>query len=257
MARYDDLINNLLGKYIIGEGNRDVRDKKNKPKRSKGAPEQKFDKDEPDDDDTTLRKHGLKENIEGVGLAGIMGMGGTGEKYAPPGWSFVHDEDAEEHDKTGHLSDKELLAQVRKRGTAGKALLARAKSEIRNHKSITPETRDALARDLYAPWADEDESHKEKTFGGNKGDRVRRYNKKTGRKSEVRDYGSGSHPEESEERPSAGLSKKKKSAVAKKARAGGDIGKKGKGFDKVAKAAGGGEKGQKIAAAAMWKNVKR
>ena len=184
-------------------------------------------------------------------------MGGTGEKYAPPGWSFVHDEDAEEHDKTGHLSDKELLAQVRKRGTAGKALLARAKSEIRNHKSITPETRDALARDLYAPWADEDESHKEKTFGGNKGDRVRRYNKKTGRKSEVRDYGSGSHPEESEERPSAGLSKKKKSAVAKKARAGGDIGKKGKGFDKVAKAAGGGEKGQKIAAAAMWKNVKR
>ena len=53
------------------------------------------------------------------------------------------------------------------------------------------------------------------------------------------------------------MSKKKKSAVAKKARAGGDIGKKGKGFAKVAKAAGGGEKGQKIAAAAMWKNVKR
>jgi|TARA_R110002050_G_scaffold3361_2_gene17633 hypothetical protein len=257
MARYDDLINDLLGKYIIGEGNRYVRDKKNKPKKSKGAPEQHMDEDEPDDDDTTEETKALKETIEGVGLAGIMGMGGTGEKYAPPGWSFVHDEDAEEHDKTGHLSDKELLAQVRKRGTAGKALLARAKSEIRNHKSITPETRDALARDLYAPWADEDESHKEKTFGGNKGDRVRRYNKKTGRKSEVRDYGSGSHPEESEERPSAGLSKKKKSAVAKKARAGGDIGKKGKGFDKVAKAAGGGEKGQKIAAAAMWKNVKR
>ena len=54
-----------------------------------------------------------------------------------------------------------------------------------------------------------------------------------------------------------GLSKKKKSQVAKKARAGDDIGKKGKGFAKVAKAAGGGEKGQKIAAAAMWKNVKR
>ena len=51
--------------------------------------------------------------------------------------------------------------------------------------------------------------------------------------------------------------KKKKSQVAKKARAGDDIGKKGKGFAKVAKAAGGGEKGQKIAAAAMWKNVKR
>ena len=63
--------------------------------------------------------------------------------------------------------------------------------------------------------------------------------------------------EEDSEKPSAGLSKKKKSQVAKKARKGGDIGKKGKGFAKVAKAAGGGEKGQKIAAAAMWKNIKR
>lgn len=57
-------------------------------------------------------------------------------------------------------------------------------------------------------------------------------------------------------KPSAGLSKAKKSAVVKKAKAGGDIGKPGKSFDKVAKAAGGGEKGEKIAAAAMWKNIK-
>jgi len=56
--------------------------------------------------------------------------------------------------------------------------------------------------------------------------------------------------------PSAGLSKAEKSAVVKKAKAGGDIGKPGKSFDKVAKAAGGGKKGEKIAAAAMWKNVK-
>jgi len=47
-----------------------------------------------------------------------------------------------------------------------------------------------------------------------------------------------------------------KSAVVKKAKAGGDIGKPGKSFDKVAKSAGGGEKGKKIAAAAMWKNIK-
>jgi hypothetical protein len=62
---------------------------------------------------------------------------------------------------------------------------------------------------------------------------------------------------EEAEKPSAGLSAAKKSAVAKKASAGKDIGKKGKGFEKIAQAAGGGEKGQKIAAAAMWKNVKR
>lgn len=57
--------------------------------------------------------------------------------------------------------------------------------------------------------------------------------------------------------PSAGLSKKQKSTVAKKARAGKDIGKKGKGFAALAKKAGGGEKGKRIAAAAMWKNIKR
>jgi len=56
--------------------------------------------------------------------------------------------------------------------------------------------------------------------------------------------------------PSAGLSAAKKSATVKKAKAGEDIGKPGKGFAKLAKKAGGGEKGEKIAAAAMWKNIK-
>jgi hypothetical protein len=65
-------------------------------------------------------------------------------------------------------------------------------------------------------------------------------------------YGRGVY----EAKPSAGLSKAKKSAVVKDAKAGKDIGKPGKSFDKVAKAAGGGEKGEKIAAAAMWKNIK-
>lgn len=59
----------------------------------------------------------------------------------------------------------------------------------------------------------------------------------------------------SEAKPSAGMSAKEKSSVAKKASAGKDIGKPGKNFDKVASKAGGGEKGKKIAAAAMWKNA--
>jgi hypothetical protein len=63
--------------------------------------------------------------------------------------------------------------------------------------------------------------------------------------------------DEAKKKPSAGLTKKQKSDVAKKARAGKDIGKKGPGFAKMAKAAGGGEKGKKIAAAAMWKSIKR
>jgi len=68
------------------------------------------------------------------------------------------------------------------------------------------------------------------------------------------------HPElkEAEKKPSAGLTKKEKSTIAKKAQAGGDIGKKGPGFAKVEKAAekkyGSKEVGEKVAAAAMWKS---
>ena len=57
-------------------------------------------------------------------------------------------------------------------------------------------------------------------------------------------------------KPSAGLSAAKKSATVKAAKKGEDIGKPGKGFKALAKKAGGGEKGEKIAAAAMWKNIK-
>jgi len=63
------------------------------------------------------------------------------------------------------------------------------------------------------------------------------------------------------EKPSAGLSKEKKSEVVKKAKKSEDIGKKGKGFEKVVKKAekeyGSKEKGEKVAAAAMLKNIKK
>lgn len=60
-------------------------------------------------------------------------------------------------------------------------------------------------------------------------------------------------------KPSAGLSKEKKSEVVKAAKKGEDIGKKGKGFEKVEKAAekGGAKDPKAVAAAAMWKNVPR
>lgn len=62
-----------------------------------------------------------------------------------------------------------------------------------------------------------------------------------------------------EEKPSAGLSKEKKSEIVKKAKKGGDIGKKGKGFEKIVKKAkeGGAKDPEAVAAAAMWKNIKR
>jgi hypothetical protein len=71
------------------------------------------------------------------------------------------------------------------------------------------------------------------------------------------------HPEfellQEKKKPSEGLSKKKKGAVVKAAKAGKDIGKPGKGFKEVeAKAKKGGAKDPAaVAAAAMWKNIKR
>lgn len=64
---------------------------------------------------------------------------------------------------------------------------------------------------------------------------------------------------EEEKKPSAGLSKEKKSSVVKAAKAGKDIGKPGKGFKDVEKKAkeSGAKDPKAVAAAAMWKNVKR
>lgn len=61
--------------------------------------------------------------------------------------------------------------------------------------------------------------------------------------------------------PSAGMTKKEKSEVVKKAKKGEDIGKPGKGFKalaaKATKEYGSKEKGGAVAAAAMWKNAKK
>ncbi len=62
-----------------------------------------------------------------------------------------------------------------------------------------------------------------------------------------------------ESNPSYGLSDKQKSNVVKKAREGQDIGKKGKAFQKIVKSAKkyGADDPEAVAAAAMWKNIKR
>jgi hypothetical protein len=61
--------------------------------------------------------------------------------------------------------------------------------------------------------------------------------------------------------PGKGISAGKRSATVKAAKAGKDIGKKGKRFAEVAaKAAkryGSAEAGKRVAAAAMWKNIKK
>ena len=53
-------------------------------------------------------------------------------------------------------SDHDLLDAVEKKHTAGKALLDKARSELDHNGSLSSHTRDSLARDEYASWADED-----------------------------------------------------------------------------------------------------
>jgi hypothetical protein len=61
--------------------------------------------------------------------------------------------------------------------------------------------------------------------------------------------------EAKKKKPSAGLSKKQKSAIVKKAKSGKDMGKKGKGFEKIVKAAkkSGARDPKAVAGAVFWK----
>ena len=75
-------------------------------------------------------------------------------------------------DKTGQLSDKEIVARAEKMGTAGREEIDAAKKRLDAGESLTPEQRTALARDVYGHaeqdiardrhHGEEDESRKER-----------------------------------------------------------------------------------------------
>ena len=92
-----------------------------------------------------------------------MSMGGLAQQAA----DHMRDEDGE--DKTGHLSDADLLKKVEGMGTAGKCLIDAAKKRLDDGDSLTDHERDALARDAYgdaekkiAKDRHEDESYEQK-----------------------------------------------------------------------------------------------
>ena len=81
-----------------------------------------------------------------------VSMGGLAQQAA----SHMASEDGE--DKTGHLSDRDLLDAVEKKGTAGDRLLDAAKKRLDDGDSLTPHERDALARDQYEGEEDTDQA---------------------------------------------------------------------------------------------------
>ena len=94
----------------------------------------------------------LLSEAYGAMLGGSHTFQGTGIA-ATQAADHMRDEDGE--DKTGHLSDKDLLAKVKDEGTAGKALLDAAKARIDSGDSLTDNERDALARDAYEDQEDD------------------------------------------------------------------------------------------------------
>ncbi len=85
----------------------------------------------------------------GGGIGAVLGAGNpiTAGLGAVAGDALTGEDD--EHDKTGHLSDKDLLSKVEGMGTAGKCLIDAAKKRLDDGDSLTDHERDALARDAY------------------------------------------------------------------------------------------------------------
>ena len=91
----------------------------------------------------------VEEGMAGAGLGGAAGALLGGPIGAGLGAAAGHAMTGDEEDKTGHLSDKDLLSKVEGMGTAGKCLIDAAKKRLDEGDSLTPHERDALARDAY------------------------------------------------------------------------------------------------------------
>ena len=92
----------------------------------------------------------LAEAYGAIGAAHTFQDFGSAQQAA----NQMREEDGE--DKTGQLSDRDLLDTVEKKGTAGDRLLDAAKKRLDDGESLTPHERDALARDAYE--GEEDDS---------------------------------------------------------------------------------------------------
>jgi len=57
-------------------------------------------------------------------------------------------EDGEDHDKTGHDSDREIVAKAKEMGTASSWLIDAAEKHLDAGGSLTPRERDDFARDV-------------------------------------------------------------------------------------------------------------
>jgi hypothetical protein len=101
----------------------------------------------------------VEEGLLGAVAGGLLGhhlapgllaaeLGAEGIAGAATGAYLGHKAE-DESDKTGHLSDREIVAKAKEMGTAGKEEIEAAEKRLDAGKSLDPEQRKALARDVY------------------------------------------------------------------------------------------------------------
>ena len=104
----------------------------------------------------------LNEAYGAIGAAHTFQNFGTAQQAA----NHMRDEDGE--DKTGHLSDADLLKKVKDMGTAGDRLIDAAEERLKDDpdRGLTDAERDALARDAYGHAEKEHAAEDEGAYAG-------------------------------------------------------------------------------------------
>lgn len=101
----------------------------------------------------------VEEGLLGAVAGGLLGhhlapgllakeLGMKGLAGAATGAYLGHKAE-DESDKTGHLSDREIVAKAKEMGTAGEEEIEAAEKRLDAGESLTDPERDALARDVY------------------------------------------------------------------------------------------------------------
>ena len=104
-----------------------------------------------------------KQKVVEEGLIGALAGGMLGHHLAPDlladqlgkgiagaaTGAYLGHKAEDESDKTGRLSDRELVARAKEMGTAGEEEIEAAEKRLDAGESLTDDQRDALARDVY------------------------------------------------------------------------------------------------------------
>ena len=163
MARYDDLVNKLLKENLMNEdiSSMGIGGMMNMSSDNL-APAKGWQYVETPDEEEETYDEGTVGTAIGAGVGSVVGGGPIGAALGGVVGDKLGGEDQEGHakkraskkevhDKTGHLSDKQLVSRVKryKPGSVAGYTVEEAEKELKENGSLSAKMRDAFARDLY------------------------------------------------------------------------------------------------------------